>query len=71
LHSSGTTTINQFANGDAVPGTLKTVTSIDLDTGWRRRLTAQSPERRLELGHTVRIIPAQFAKPFVKSNKNE
>jgi hypothetical protein len=24
---SGTTTINQFANGDAVPGTLKTVTS--------------------------------------------
>ena len=24
-----------------------------------------------ELGHTVRIIPAQFVKPFVKSNKND
>jgi transposase len=23
------------------------------------------------LGHTVRIIPAQFVKPFVKSNKND
>lgn len=28
--------------------------------------------RRLEaLGHTVRIIPAQFVKPYVKSNKND
>lgn len=24
-----------------------------------------------ELGHTARIIPAQFVKPFVKSNKND
>lgn len=24
-----------------------------------------------EIGHTVRIIPAQFVKPFVKSNKND
>ena len=24
-----------------------------------------------ELGHSVRIIPAQFVKPFVKSNKND
>src|SRR5690606_36259308 len=23
------------------------------------------------LGHTVRIIPAQFVKPYVKSNKND
>ncbi|WP_371256478.1 transposase [Nitrobacter sp. Nb-311A] len=23
------------------------------------------------MGHTVRIIPAQFVKPFVKSNKND
>jgi transposase len=22
-------------------------------------------------GHTVRIVPAQFVKPFVKSNKND
>lgn len=28
--------------------------------------------RKLEaLGHTVRIIPAQFVKPYVKSNKND
>lgn len=28
--------------------------------------------RKLQvLGHTVRIIPAQFVKPFVKSNKND
>ena len=28
--------------------------------------------RRLQsLGHTVRIIPAQFVKPYVKSNKND
>lgn len=33
---------------------------------------AQWMARRLsELGHTVRIIPAQFVKPFVKSNKND
>jgi transposase len=24
-----------------------------------------------EMGHSVRIIPAQFVKPFVKSNKND
>jgi transposase len=24
-----------------------------------------------EQGHDVRLIPAQFVKPFVKSNKNE
>ncbi|MES0133062.1 transposase [Mesorhizobium sp. M0029] len=23
------------------------------------------------LGHTVRLIPAQFMKPYVKSNKND
>jgi len=23
------------------------------------------------MGHTVRIVPAQFVKPFVKSNKND
>jgi transposase len=23
------------------------------------------------LGHTVRIVPAQFVKPYVKSNKND
>ncbi|MET4330989.1 transposase [Bradyrhizobium sp. i1.15.2] len=23
------------------------------------------------MGHTVRIIPAQFVKPYVKSNKND
>ena len=28
--------------------------------------------RKLQaLGHTVRIIPAQFVKPYVKSNKND
>src|SRR4051812_48103847 len=33
---------------------------------------AQWMARKLrELGHTVRIIPAQFVKPFVKSNKND
>jgi transposase len=33
---------------------------------------AQWMARRLsEVGHTVRIIPAQFVKPFVKSNKND
>lgn len=33
---------------------------------------AQWLARRLALmGHTVRIIPAQFVKPFVKSNKND
>jgi transposase len=25
----------------------------------------------IELGHTVRIVPAKFVKPFVKSNKND
>ncbi|MGH7106014.1 MAG: IS110 family transposase, partial [Acetobacteraceae bacterium] len=30
---------------------------------WGRRFVAQ--------GHEVRIIPAQFVKPFVKSNKND
>jgi len=24
-----------------------------------------------EQGHTVRLIPAQFVRPFVKSNKND
>lgn len=24
-----------------------------------------------ELGHVVRVIPAQFVKPYVKSNKND
>jgi len=33
---------------------------------------AQWMARKLsELGHAVRIIPAQFVKPFVKSNKND
>jgi transposase len=33
---------------------------------------AQWMARKLsDLGHTVRIIPAQFVKPFVKSNKND
>lgn len=33
---------------------------------------AQWLARKLEaLGHTVRIIPAQFVKPYVKSNKND
>jgi transposase len=33
---------------------------------------AQWMARKLsEIGHTVRIIPAQFVKPFVKSNKND
>lgn len=27
--------------------------------------------RLVELGHDARIIPAQFVKPFVKSNKND
>jgi transposase len=33
---------------------------------------AQWLARKLQaMGHTVRIIPAQFVKPFVKSNKND
>jgi hypothetical protein len=33
---------------------------------------AQWLARKLsEMGHSVRIIPAQFVKPFVKSNKND
>jgi transposase len=29
------------------------------------------PRKLSEVGHTIRIIPAQFVKPFVKSNKND
>ncbi len=29
------------------------------------------PAKLQERGHTVRIIPAQFVKPYVKSNKND
>jgi transposase len=33
---------------------------------------AQWLARKLQaLGHTVRIIPAQFVKPYLKSNKND
>ena len=33
---------------------------------------AQWLARKLKaIGHTVRIVPAQFVKPYVKSNKND
>jgi transposase len=40
--------------------------------GMETCLGAQWLARKLAaMGHTVRIIPAQFVKPFVKSNKND
>jgi transposase len=38
---------------------------------WRLAQAQWMARKLSELGHTVRIIPAQFVKPFVKSNKND
>ena len=40
--------------------------------GMEARPGSQWLARKLiELGHDVRIMPAQFVKPYVKSNKND
>ncbi len=41
-------------------------------SGWNRALVLSgSPGRLQALGHKVRLIPAQFVKPYVKSNKSD
>jgi transposase len=40
-------------------------------SAWKRALVLNLARKLQALGHTVRIIPAQFVKPYVKSQKND
>jgi transposase len=48
------------------------LTTIDFFPITRSRALAEfAPEPLREQGHNVKLIPAQFVKPFVKSNKSD